>query len=126
MLQPPEHVLGVIAPDAEIERVAFGIILRPNVLAVSFPTLRDGVADENDPGLARRILDALIQIEKTIGRGVGAWRWNDAAIDLRHLIGLTLSGAGDERNRDGRNQRGPRKKFHAERICIACACGKRN
>ena len=48
MVQPPEHVLGSVASDPEIHRIARSVIACPDFFPVSFPPLRDRIANEDD------------------------------------------------------------------------------
>ena len=52
VVETPEDVLGAIATDAQVDGVALGVVLGPDLLALPFPTLRDGVADEDQLRLA--------------------------------------------------------------------------
>ncbi len=45
---PPEHILCTIAADAKVDGCTTAVIFRPDILAVAFPSLGDGVADEFD------------------------------------------------------------------------------
>ena len=66
VVEAPEDVLGVIAADAQVEGVAGGVILRPNLFAIAFPALDDGVADEDDLGLSLAFLDPFVQLEEPL------------------------------------------------------------
>ena len=48
ILEAPDDVLGAVARDAKIEGIFFGIIIFPDCFSGSFPTLGDGVTDEED------------------------------------------------------------------------------
>lgn len=61
VFQAPQHVLGVIAADAQIQRVTGRVILGPHRFAVAFPALRDGIAHKNQPGRGAVLFDALVQ-----------------------------------------------------------------
>ena len=48
MFDAPEHVFGAVAADAEVERVVFGVVLRPHRLSPApAPPVGDGVSDED-------------------------------------------------------------------------------
>ena len=71
VLNAPDHVLGLVAADAEIRRLPLAVEVLPDVRRLA-PALGDGVADEDDAdgaGLAARE-ERLVQLAEAAG-GVG-------------------------------------------------------
>src|ERR1039458_3826790 len=96
VVQAPEHVLGVVAADAQVQRMTRGGILGPERFAIAFPALGDGVADEDDLGLALAFLDALVEFEELIIGLALAGDWLDALLKLRDRVGLGEDGGGQQ------------------------------
>jgi hypothetical protein len=59
MIEPPQHMLRAIAADAEVHGIPLGVKLFPHLLALSFPTLRDRIADQQQVDVA--FLHALVE-----------------------------------------------------------------
>ena len=76
VIEAVEDMLGAVTTDAEIDGIVFGVAIRPDVFAFTLPTLRDGVADENELGLLADFLDLFIEgslaaLPSVIAAGLG-------------------------------------------------------
>ena len=56
----PENVTGLVAADAEVDRLEGAEVFLPGFLA--FPAVRDGIAQEDDVALALALLDAFEEV----------------------------------------------------------------
>jgi hypothetical protein len=64
MLETPEDVLGAVATDTEVRGLERGPILRPDGLALPFPTMGDRVTEEDELGFAllRDLIEGLVTL----------------------------------------------------------------
>src|SRR5206468_5766031 len=93
--EPPEDVLGPVAADPEVGRLARGVVASPDVLAGPLPALRDRVAEEEDADVA---LPGLLQEPFVLlGPGTRAGLGGDRAVGRFRGI---VERPGDDRQAD--------------------------
>jgi hypothetical protein len=59
VFKTPEDVFRAVAADAHVDDLAMAVKFLPDIFAVAFPALRDGVADELEVVIPGRFLGAL-------------------------------------------------------------------
>ena len=87
LLKAPEDVFGAVAAHAKVDDLARAVKFRPDILAATFPTLGDGIADEFNVVFAGRFLGALQHERLAVGAGAGARHGHDRHVGVNHRHG---------------------------------------
>ena len=103
VVEPPKHVLRAVAADAEVDRIARRVKIRPHLLPFAFPTLRDRVADKNNLRLIAGFGGAFVQQFLAI---------LPALISARDGFDGGMAGRANGRERDHEQPEGGMWKFH--------------